>query len=260
MNKETIQRLSAELFEALNTNTSVSPVSDRYPDIKMEDAYHISLAMLDKRIARGEKLIGKKIGVTSEAVQQMLNVHQPDFGFLTDAMLSTNLVEITNRLQQPKAEGEIAFLLQKDLKGPGVTEQDVLEATESVMPCFEIVDSRIADWKIKFEDTVADNASCGLFVVNKDAAVDPKQLDLPSVKMVVKKNGEFLSEGTGAAALGNPLSCVAWLANTLGEFGVSLNAGDIVLSGSLVPLEAVCAGDTMSLDISGIGSLTIEFA
>ena len=124
----------------------------------------------------------------------------------------------------------------------------------------DIVDSRIADWKIKFEDTVADNASCGLFVVNKDAAVDPKQLDLPSVKMVVKKNGEFLSEGTGAAALGNPLSCVAWLANTLGEFGVSLNAGDIVLSGSLVPLEAVCAGDTMSLDISGIGSLTIEFA
>src|SRR5690606_26410592 len=133
---------------------------------------------------------------------------------------------------QPRAEGEIAFLLKKPLAGPGVTEADVLAATEAVMPCFEIVDSRIADWKITIEDTIADNASCGLFVINDKAAKDPKTLDLPSCEMIVNKNGQFLSRGSGAAALRNPRTCVAWLANVLGQYEVSRDAGDIILCGS----------------------------
>ncbi len=172
--------------------------------------------MLERRLAAGEKIIGKKIGVTSKAVQNMLNVHQPDFGYLTDAMVfnSGEAMPISKLLMQPKAEGEIAFILKKDLMGPGVTNADVLAATECVMPCFEIVDSRIRDWKIKIEDTVADNASCGLFVLG-DRAVSPRQVDLVTCGMVVEKNGHVISTGAGAAALGSPVNCVAWLANTL---------------------------------------------
>lgn len=259
MKKEEIKQASDELFESLNTVSTVEPLTDRFVDMTKKEAYEVSLLMLEKRISRGEKLIGKKIGVTSPAVQNMLNVHEPDFGFLTDRMLCEGTAKISDSLIQPKAEGEIAFLLKSSLMGPGITNEDVLSATEAVMPCFEIVDSRVRDWKIKIEDTIADNASCGLFAVNREASIDPKQVDLVNCKMIVKKNGTLLSEGTGAAALGNPLNCVAWLANTLSEFGVSLNAGDIILSGSLVPLEPVTAGDVMSVDISGIGSLSITF-
>ena len=127
------------------------------------------------------------------------------------------------------------------------------------MPCFEIVDSRIADWKIRIQDTVADNASCGLFAINRADIKAPDQVDLVGCEMQVYKNGQPLSCGLGSAALGNPLTCVAWLANTLGAYGISLNKGDIILSGSLVPLENVVPGDRMSLEISGIGALAVEF-
>lgn len=259
MNQDQIEQASEELYTALKHCEQVMPLKERYPDITVDSAYEISLRLLAKRLADGEKVVGKKIGVTSKAVQDMLNVFQPDFGFLTDKMMFSDRITIGDQMIQPKAEGEIAFLLRSSLVGPGVTEEDVLNATESVMPCFEIVDSRIKDWKISIEDTVADNASCGLFVVNQKAAKDPRDLDLPSCKMVVHKNGEFLSEGEGTAALGNPLTCVAWLANVLGEYGVTLEAGDIILSGSLVPLEPVKVGDTMSLSITSIGELSIDF-
>jgi 2-oxopent-4-enoate/cis-2-oxohex-4-enoate hydratase len=159
---------------------------------------------------------------------------------------------------QPRAEGEIAFLLKKDLVGPGVTVGDVIAATECVMPCFEIVDSRIRDWKIRIQDTVADNASSGQFVIGRDQ-VDPRKVDLVTCGMVVEKNGEIISTGAGAAALGSPAICVAWLANTLGGFGIPLKAGEVILSGSLVPLEPVKPGDRMSLKIGGIGAASVVF-
>jgi 2-oxopent-4-enoate/cis-2-oxohex-4-enoate hydratase len=190
----------------------------------------------------------------------MLNVYQPDFGYLTDSMVFTSGAEmpVSDLLIAPKAEGEIAFILKHDLIGPGISNADVLRATECVMPCFEIVDSRIRDWKIKIEDTVADNASCGLFVLG-DQAISPQKIDLVTAGMVVEKNGSIISTGAGAAALGSPVNCVAWLANTLGEFGISLKAGEVILSGSLVPLEAVQAGDYMRVDIGGIGSASVRF-
>lgn len=258
MEPQQIKAISEELYSALREGKAVAPLTDRFADISIDDAYQVSLDILKRREADGETLIGKKIGVTSDAVQNMLKVGQPDFGFLTNKMLCEGSLSLQNMIA-PKAEGEIAFLLGRDLKGPGVTEADVLAATEAVMPCFEIVDSRIADWKIKIQDTIADNASCGMFAVNRDDQKDPRSVDLVGCEMIVKKNGEELSRGVGAAALGNPLTCVAWLANTLGEYGIALCKGDIILSGSLVPLEAVQAGDTMSLTISGIGSLAIEF-
>jgi 2-oxopent-4-enoate/cis-2-oxohex-4-enoate hydratase len=260
MEDKLVNMLADDLFHASLNRSMISPLTDRYPDITIEEAYQISLAFLRHRQAAGEKIVGKKIGVTSAAVMDMLNVRQPDFGFLTDAMRHDAEMDISSSLIQPKAEGEIAFLMKKNIIGPGVTNNDILAATEMVMPCFEVVDSRIKDWKIKIQDTIADNASCGFFAVNEAAAVNPKKIDLISCSMEVYKNGLLVSEGSGSAAMGNPITCVAWLANTLGEKGIPLNAGDIVLSGSLVPFESVVAGDRMTVKISGMGECCLAFS
>ena len=256
----TIERLGDELYDALTKRFTVRPLTERWSTISIEDAYHVSRRIVDRRIEAGERVIGKKIGVTSKVVQQALDVHQPDFGWLTDGMVyeTGGEMPIGERLLQPRAEGEVAFVLAKDLRGPGVTEEDVVQATAHVVPCFEVVDSRIADWKVRIQDTVADNASCGLFCLGEDRA-HPRDIDLPSLEMIVRKNGEEVSRGLGSAALGSPVTCVAWLANTLGVLGVPLTAGDVILSGSWVPLEPVVPGDTMTLDIAGIGGAEIRF-
>ena len=260
MNDTEIAQAGEELYRALLAQRTLAPFTERFGDITIDDAYRISLKMIDCRVRAGEKIIGKKIGVTSKPVQDMLGVFQPDFGFLTDGMVFTDGADISiaDHLIQPRAEGEIAFRLKADLVGPGVTEAQVLAATESIIPCFEIVDSRIDDWKIKIEDTVADNASCGVYVLGAKE-VDPRDYDLPSLHMRVFKNGELNSEGLGSAVQGNPLASVAWLANTLGEYGISLQAGEVILSGSLVPLIPVVAGDRMSLEIDGVGGCSCNF-
>jgi 2-oxopent-4-enoate/cis-2-oxohex-4-enoate hydratase len=253
---------AAELHAALRQRRTLPPLSARDPALGVDDAYAISLDLLARRIGEGERVVGKKIGLTSRPVQDMFGVRQPDFGFLTDAMETTDggVVEIVAAgLIQPRIEAEIAFVLSGDLKGPGVTETDVLAATASVAPCFEIVDSRIEDWRIGIVDTVADNASCGLFVLG-EARIDPRGLDLPSVVARVTKNGAPLSEGRGEAVQGSPLAAVAWLANTLGRYDVSLVAGDVILSGSLVPLEPARPGDRFSVEIDHVGSASIAFA
>ena len=163
-----------------------------------------------------------------------------------------------SRLIQPKAEGEIAFVLKKTLKGPGISVADVLAATEGVMACFEIVDSRIRDWKIKIQDTVADNASCGLFVLG-DNAVSPRKVDLSTCGMVLEKNGEIIATGSGAAAMGSPVNAITWLANMLGSLGVPLKAGEVVLSGALAAMFPCAAGDNFRVSIGGIGSCSVRF-
>lgn len=261
MEDSRINSLGDELYRALRDGTTLPPLTERESEITIDDAYHISRRMVNQRLARdGEVIVGKKIGVTSRPVQEMLGVFQPDFGFLTDAMEYPDEAAITiaGNLIQPRAEGEIAFRLRDDLTGPGVTEADVLEATATIMPCFEIVDSRIDDWRIKIQDTVADNASCGVYVLGK-AEVDPRDFDLPNLRMVIYKNGELHSEGLGSAVQGNPLTAVAWLANTLGEFGIPFNAGEVILSGSLAPLIPVTAGDEMRLELEGVGSCSCRF-
>ncbi len=261
MSQDLRRQYGEELYQALSSGSTVQPLTARWPQISIEDAYHVSLQVVEQRVAAGDVIVGKKIGVTSQAVQQMLDVHQPDFGFLTKQMWFAEGAAISlsaNKLIQPRAEGEIAFLLKQDLVGPGITEQDVLDATECVMPCFEIVDSRIQDWRIRIQDTVADNASCGVFVLGEQR-LDPRRLDLPNLRMQVFKNAAKISEGLGSAVQGNPLTAVAWLANTLGQFGIPFKAGEIILSGSLVPLEPVTAGDCFSLTIDGLGSARVSF-
>jgi 2-oxopent-4-enoate/cis-2-oxohex-4-enoate hydratase len=260
MEQDQIDTYGDELFAALRERRMVEPLTEREPAMTIEDAYAVSRRLLSRRLADGETVIGKKIGVTSKAVQSMLNVHQPDFGFLTDAMVYNDGEELplSSELIQPRAEGEIAFVLARALRGPGVTNADVAAATLGVMPCFEIVDSRIRDWQIKIQDTVADNASCGLFVLG-DALVDPTRVDLCTCGMVLEKNGEIVATGAGAAALRSPLNAVAWLANTLGAFGIGLEAGEVILSGSLAALIPVAAGDNMKMRIGGIGSASVRF-
>jgi len=260
LNNDKRQALGLELYKALRSGQTLAPLTERETAISIEDAYYISQHFLQCRLDDGETVVGKKIGVTSKPVQDMLNVHQPDFGFLTDAMISADSADIPieGQLISPRAEGEIAFRLKSDLVGPGVTEQDVLDATATIIPCFEIVDSRIADWKIKIQDTIADNASCGVYVLGENE-VDPRDYDLPNLKIRVYKNGELHSEGLGSAVQGNPLTAVAWLANTLGEFGIPFRAGEVILSGSLVPLIPVVAGDKMHLELEGIGTCSCQF-
>ncbi|WP_347250368.1 2-oxopent-4-enoate hydratase [Zoogloea sp.] len=260
MDKALITQLGDELYEALVKRETLAPLSERHPEITIEDAYQIQQQMIARRLAAGERVVGKKIGVTSKVVMNMLNVHQPDFGWLLDGMVYNEGEAIpANTLIQPRAEGEIAFLMKKDLMGPGLTAADILSATEGVMACFEIVDSRIKDWKIKIQDTVADNASCGVLVLG-DRIVDPRKVDLATCGMVLEKNGEIVGTGSGAAALGHPCNAMAWLANTLGRLGIGLKAGDIVLSGSLAALIPVTAGDSLRVSIGGIGGCSVRFS
>src|SRR5690606_9350920 len=228
MDAHLIQALGDELFNALQGRQSLAPLTQRYPEIQLEDAYRISLRFLQRREQAGEKGIGKKIGVTSKAVQDMLSVHQPDFGFLTHWMQVADGSDVscaTYRLAQPRAEGEIAFILGQDLTGPNITAEDVLAATEFVVPCFEIVDSRIHNWQINIQDTVADNASCGVFALGSQR-IDPRTLDLAKVELTMLKNGQPAGSGFGSAVQGHPCAAVAWLANTLGEFGIPFRKGE----------------------------------
>ncbi len=259
MEQTLITQLGDQLYDSLTQCKTVTPLSTRHPEITIEDAYHIQERLIARRLAAGEKVVGKKIGVTSRAVMNMLGVTQPDFGWLLDGMIYNEgeSIEIDG-LIQPRAEGEIAFVLKKDLIGPGISNADVLAATEGVMACFEIVDSRIENWKIKIQDTVSDNASCGVFVLG-DRLVNPAQLDLSTCGMVLEKNGEIVGTGAGAATLGSPVNAVTWLANTLGRLGIPLKAGEVILSGSLAALIPVVKGDNLRVTIGGIGGCSVKF-
>ena len=259
MDTTTIERYGDALYQALIERTPIDPLTDREPDITIEDAYRIQLRMIQRRLDAGETIVGKKIGVTSKVVMNMLKVNQPDFGQMTSGMVFNEGEPIrVDSMIAPRAEAEVAFVLKHDLMGPGVTAADVLRATDCVMPCFEIVDSRIQDWKIKIQDTVADNASCGVFVLGGVRA-DPRRLDLALAGMVLEKNGEVISTSTGAAVQGSPVNAVAWLANTLGRLGITLKAGEVILSGSQSPLLPVVAGDSLYCSVGGLGGAAVRF-
>ena len=259
MNNETIERYGDELYEALLARRVVAPLLEREPQIRVEDAYRIQLHMVARRVAAGERVVGKKIGVTSKPVQDFLGVYEPDFGQLTSGMARSEAEGVDlGALIQPKAEAELAFVLERDLIGPGITAIDVIRATAYVSPCFEIVDSRIRDWKIKIQDTVADNASCGVYLIG-DAKAHPRKLDVAMAGMVLEKNGELHSTGVGAAVQGSPVHAVAWLANTLGALGLPFRAGEVILSGSQSALVPVTGGDELVCTIGGLGTCRARF-
>ncbi len=259
MDHTTIERCGDELYDAWRERRVLAPLLERYPDILTADAYAIQRRMVSRRVQAGETIIGKKIGVTSKPVQDMLGVYEPDFGQLTSGMLCTEADGVDlGGLIQPKAEAELAFVLERDLIGPGITATDVIRATAYVSPCFEIVDSRIRDWKIKIQDTVADNASCGVFLLGA-AKGDPRKLDLQLAGMALQRNGALHSTSVGAAVQGSPVNAVVWLANTLGRLGLPFRAGEVILSGSQSPLLAVADGDELVCTIGGLGECRARF-
>lgn len=259
MTPDKIQHYGDELHAALLSRQPVEPLTSREPGITLDDAYQIQLRMIQRRLDAGETVVGKKIGVTSQVVMDMLGVNQPDFGHLLSGMVFNEGEPVdTGRLIATRAEAEVAFILARDLTGPGVTAADVLRATDCVMPCFEIVDSRIRDWKIKIQDTVADNASCGVLTLGGTRR-SPRDLDLALAGMVLEKNGEVVSTSCGASVQGSPVNAVAWLANTLGRLGITLKAGDVILSGSQSPLVPVRPGDSLYCHVGGLGSTSVRF-
>jgi 2-keto-4-pentenoate hydratase len=256
---EKIIRYADHLAQAVQTRTGVAPLTAIDSELSIEEAYQVQLLTIGRQLKSGGRVIGKKIGLTSLVMQKLLGVDQPDYGHLLDSMVVENGGAIPfRRVLQPKVEAEIAFVLKKDLMGPGVTAIDVLQATDYVIPALEIVDSRIADWKIKLPDTVADNASSGLYVLGgKPISVD--QIDLQQVGMVLYKNGEIMNTGVGAAALGDPAICVAWLANKLAEFGISLKAGEVILSGALSAAINAEPGDFFHARFANLGEVSVRF-
>lgn len=253
------RQLALEFIGAEESRQPLDPLTARFPEISVADAYQIQLEGIALKTAGGQRIVGKKIGLTSKAMQQLLLVPEPDYGQLLDSMLiPPGEAAPISRLLQPKAEGEIAFFLGRDLTGPGITYLDVLNATEAVAPAIEIVDSRVRDWKIRIQDTVADNASSALFVVG-NKLTSPRELDLRLVGMTFEKNGAVAGTGTGAAVLGHPAHAVAWLANKLGEFGISLKAGEVILSGALTAAPPAQRGDLFTAHFDRLGSVSVTF-
>jgi 2-oxopent-4-enoate/cis-2-oxohex-4-enoate hydratase len=248
-----------ELYSALVDQRTVPNLRDRVQGIDLSDAYRIQSRMVQRRIDAGETIVGKKVGATSAAVMNLLGLDGPDFGQLLSGMVYSDGDTIRlDSLIQPRAEGEIAFVLKHDLIGPGITAIDVLRATDYVVPCFEIVDSRIDNWDIKVFDTVADNASCGVFVLGTERT-DPLEIDLALIGMTIDVDGELFATGAGAAVKGSPVNSMIWLANTLGDLGIPCRAGEVILSGSLSVMAWLKGPQTITCEFGGLGSCSVAF-
>src|SRR5207249_3811459 len=248
-----IQAIAGRLRAAQESGVPIAPIRDEIAGGGVAAAYAIQQANTDHRLKSGRRLVGRKIGLTSKSVQKQLGVDSPDFGMLFDDMALYDGEEIAlGRVLQPKVEAEVALVLERDLTDPGITLAELISAVAYVLPAVEIVGSRIEKWDIKLLDTVADNASSGLFALG----AEPRKLnglDLRLCGMVMERRGEAVSMGAGAACLGHPLNAALWLARTMVDVRNPLKAGDVVMTGALGPMVGVSAGDVLDTRINGIG-------
>ena len=258
--QKAIAEAADQLYQAAKTGKAVAPIRDLLPGGTVETAYAVQEINTKRALDSGRRLVGRKIGLTSLAVQKQLGVNQPDYGMLFADMAVPDGWEMTSKqLIQPKVEAEVAFVLGRDLNDEQLTMADVFRAVDYAVAAIEVVDSRIADWKIGILDTIADNASSGLYVLGNDPRTLDK-VDLRTCGMVMELRGEPISTGTGAACLGHPLNSVLWLAQTMARNGRPLLAGDTVLSGALGPMAPVVWGDVVEARIEGLGSVRAAFA
>lgn len=254
-----IADLAARLRDAEATRQTIAPVRGEIALDDMATAYAVQQLNADARVAQGERIVGRKIGLTSLAVQRQLGVDQPDFGALFASMACGDGAPISLAgLIQPKVEAEIALVLSRDLTQTQHTYADLIDATAYALAAIEVVDSRIQQWDIRFVDTVADNASSARFVLGS-RPVPLASLDLTACPMTLVRDGEVLSRGSGTACLGNPLNAAVWLADRMAQLGTPLRAGDVVLTGALGPMVAVTEPGTFVATIEGLGSVRATF-
>ncbi len=260
MNKETIYQCALDLFNAEKSCATMEALTDRFSDITIEDAYKIQMEVVKMKLDSGEKIIGKKIGLTNKAIRDQIGVHEPDYGIITSSgMVSDGSTIDSSKLIAPRIEPEIAFVLKSDLTLDmyPVSNLDVIEATLGICPALEVVDSRIKDWKIKIQDTVSDAASYARIVVgNQVTPLDG--LDLRVIGMATYLNGELVVSGSSASVMGNPIEAVKWLANKLLELGVELKKGEIILSGSLTPVFEIKKGDSITAVFDHLGEVSVK--
>lgn len=259
MNEREIEGAANLLWNAAQCREAISPLRETFPGMTAQDAYAVQEVNTERRLQSGARLVGRKIGLTARAVQRQLGVDQPDFGMLfADMAFADGEAVPWSRLMQPKVEAEVALVMEHDLPEPGITVAGLMRAVAFALPAIEIVGSRIADWNIRFVDTVADNASSGAFVLG-NTPVGLAGLDLRLAGMVMERAGEQVSLGAGAACLGHPLNAALWLANKMAELGRGLKAGDVVLTGALGPMVAIRPGDVFEARIDGLGSVRAVF-
>jgi 2-oxopent-4-enoate hydratase len=251
--------LGRQLYEAERDRRPIDPISEGRPWLGLLEAYAVQQEVVRLRRADGDTIVGWKVGLTSQAMQQQLGVDEPDHG----PMLSSYLVQASgsiaaDALIAPRIESEIAFRLRSALRGPGVTAADVLAATDGVAPSFEVIDSRVADWRITIVDTIADLASSARVVVG-DHFMPASALDLAGLEVSIKRNGELAASGLGSAVLGDPAKAVAWVANTLGRLGVTMEPGHIVIPGSVHAAVPAAAGDHFKASFGSLGDIEVSF-
>lgn len=252
--------VAKDILAAYRNHTPIAPVRTRLPADDVDAAYKVQRATVAHWEKEGRRIVGRKIGLTAKAVQKQLGVDQPDFGILFADMCLGDNEEVAHRaVLQPKVEAEVALILERDIDRRDATVADVMRATAYAVPAIEIVGSRIANWDIRIVDTVADNASSGLFVLGGPARrLDG--LDLSGCAMLLTKNGEKASSGKGAACLGNPLNAAAWLARRMAALGIPLRAGDVIMTGALGPMVPVAPGDSIAASIAGLGDAHVAFS
>lgn len=246
------------LYQARRTREPIAPFTDADPTLGMADGYAIQQELVRLLLADGDRIVGYKVGLTSLPMQRMIGVDSPDYGPVLESTVYPDggTVKVTDFIA-PKAEAEVVFVLGEALRGPGVTTDQARAAIAGAVAGIEIVDSRIADWRIKLADTVADLASNGAMTIS-DQVVPIGDFDPRLVGMVLTRNGELVDTGAGAAALGDPVAVVAWLANTLGEHGVTLEAGHVVMTGALHAAVPMTAGDTFRAEFDRLGTITLH--
>lgn len=254
--------LAEQLFEAFESGKPISPLTEQNPSLGAADGYRIQRSLLQRHLSAGRSVVARKAGLTSKAIQAQMNVDQPDYGVVLDGFVFENgaaLCRREHKMIAPKIEGELAFILKDELRGPGIDAVQVLANTVAVVPALEIIDSRIEGWRIKLADTIADNAS-GWGLVLGETLTAPDSLDLTTVGMVLEKDGEILATGAGASVYDHPARAVAWLANTLSVYGEGLPAREPILSGSFTAAIDGSPGQYRARFGSNLGSVEVRMA
>lgn len=260
MLSDDVRRTIADaLREAQASRRPIPPVRETWPMADVVDAYEIQLLNIQRSLDRGARINGHKVGLSSRAMQEMMGVDEPDYGhLLSDMELFEDQAVEAERYCYPRVEVEVGFVLGETLPGTGCTEEDVIGATEAVAPAIELIDSRILDWDIRITDTIADNASSAGYVLGQ-RRVAPDALDLAAIEAILTRDGEKVAEGRSDAVLGNPLTAVAWLARKVADFGVTLEAGHVILPGSVHRAIDVRPGDSFVAELEGLGSVSLDF-